>query len=514
MGAKFCAEAPRQKLIGVMYLVYTAMLALNVDKNVLNAFTTVDHGLEMTIQNFNAKNMQTYARFDQAAAVNPKKAGKYKVKADSIKSQTDRLVNHIQSLKEEIVCRADKKEKADFDHIEKKDDTHMAAEIMLLEKKGTVLKDMLTDYRENLVQLVQKDSALVSSLNKILDTSKPKRIEGELPQTWESSRFDGYPLIAVVTLMTKMQSDLRNAEADVINYLFKQIDAKSFKVNKLLAQVIPTSTYVLEGGTYESQIFLAAVDTTDYPTIAVNGKRLPVNDNGKAIFKAQANKPGDFSYNGKIRFKMPDGTYKNFPFKGAYQVARPTLTISPTKMNVFYKGVPNPVSISVPGVLPDQLEAKVTNGTIKKGSNGFEVYPKTAGSKSVVSVYANLPAGKKLMGKMDFRVKRVPDPIAEFLGKSNGIIATKGTLKSGLRINAVLKDFDFDLKFKVTSFVVSTSKQGFVVEKRSNSDRLTADQLKLMKGVTRGNRVYIENIMAHGDDGTDRRLPSLSVRIR
>ncbi|MCT4672834.1 MAG: gliding motility protein GldM [Prolixibacteraceae bacterium] len=512
MGAKFCAEAPRQKLIGVMYLVYTAMLALNVDKNVLNAFTTVDHGLEMTIQNFNAKNVQTYARFDQAAAVNPKKAGRYKATADSIRLETDKLVNHIQDLKEELVCRADKKEKADFDHIEKKDDTHMAAEIMLLEKKGTVLKDMITKYREGLVQLSKKDSALVSALEKSLSTKNPKPIPGELRQTWESAHFDGYPLIAVVTLMTKMQSDLRNAEADVINYLFKQIDAKSFKVNKLLAQVIPNSTYVLEGGTYESQIFLAAVDTTDYPAISVNGKRLSVNDNGKAIFKVPASKSGDYSYKGKIRFKMPDGTYKNFPFKGEYQVARPTLTISPTKMNVFYKGVSNPVSISVPGILPSQLDPQVSNGKIKRTKNGYEVFPSVAGKKAVVSVYAKLPAGKKLMGKMDFRVKRVPDPVAEIFGMSTGSVL-KGKFNGRVKVDAVLKDFDFDLGFKVKSFVVSTTKRGFVVEKRSNSQYLTNDQIKLVKGVSRGSRVYIENIMAHGDDGTNRRLPSISLRI-
>ncbi|QZT35878.1 gliding motility protein GldM [Halosquirtibacter xylanolyticus] len=512
MGAKFCAEAPRQKLIGVMYLVYTAMLALNVDKNVLNAFTTVDHGLEMTIQNFNAKNIQTYARFDQAAAVNPKKVGKYKTKADSVRNKTDRLVKHIQDLKEFIVCKADQKPKADFDNIEKKDDTHIAAEVMLNEGKGKVLKEMLEGYRENLVTMVKQDTALVSALNKSLSTDKPKKIKGELPQTWESSRFDGYPLIAVVTLMTKMQSDLRNAEADVINYLFKQIDAKSFKVNKLLSQVIPNSTYVLEGGTYQSQIFLAAVDTTSYPSITVNGKKLKVNGNGKAIFSVPATKAGDYSYNGKIRFKMPNGSYKNFPFKGEYQVARPTLTISPTKMNVFYKGVPNPVSISVPGVLPSQLEPQVSNGKIKRTKSGYEVYPTTAGKKAVVSVYANLPSGKKLMGKMDFRVKRVPDPIAEIFGLSNGAVL-KGKFKRGVQVEAVLKDFDFDLKFKVKTFVVSTSKRGFVVEKKSNSDRLTSDQIKLIKGVTRGSRVYIENIIAHGDDGTDRRLPSISLRI-
>jgi gliding motility-associated protein GldM len=209
---------------------------------------------------------------------------------------------------------------------------------------------------------------------------------------------------------------------------------------------------------------------------------------------------------------MPDGTYKNFPFKGEYQVARPTLTISPTKMNVFYKGVSNPVSISVPGILPSQLDPQVSNGKIKRTKNGYEVFPSVAGKKAVVSVYAKLPAGKKLMGKMDFRVKRVPDPVAEIFGMSTGSVL-KGKFNGRVKVDAVLKDFDFDLGFKVKSFVVSTTKRGFVVEKRSNSQYLTNDQIKLVKGVSRGSRVYIENIMAHGDDGTNRRLPSISLRI-
>jgi len=262
-------------MISLMYLVLTAMLALNVDKSVLDAFAMVDQGLMKTIENFNSKNESVYTEFNNAAQENPQKAGKLNLEVMNIKQRTDSLYNYITHLKEMIVKRADGAE-GDINNIEAKDDLNIAAEIMIVKKNGAALKNAIEEYRNHLISLVDpSNTALISAIEKSLDTSAPPVVEGKT-ESWESSKFEGYPLIAVVTLMSKMQSDIRNTESDIINYLYAQIDASSFKFNKLQAQVLAKSDYVLEGGTYEAKVFISAMDTTAKPEIIVNGNVLPM----------------------------------------------------------------------------------------------------------------------------------------------------------------------------------------------------------------------------------------------
>jgi gliding motility-associated protein GldM len=513
MGVKNCPETPRQRMISMMYLVLTAMLALNVDKSVLDAFAMVNQSFMKTIENFTAKNARVYSDFNNAAQENPQKAGELNRQVMRVKAHSDSLYTYVAQLKEMIVKKADGPE-GDVNNIESKEDMNICPELMIVKGNGTKLKKALETYRASLLALVDpQDSSLVASINKSLDTSAPPKKEGQTP-SWEVSKFEGYPLIGVITLMSKMQSDIRNAEADVINHLYTQIDKTSFKFNQLQAQVVSKSDYILEGGVYEAKVFLSAIDTTAKPEIIVGGRALPmISAENAGLYKVPASNAGKFEWSGRINYKNPEGQIVTYPFKHEYEVAKPSMTVSPTKMNVLYAGLANPISVSVPGISATNVRVSVTNGRLEQSGGGYFVYPDKVGVNSVVTVNAQIDGTVKQIGSMPFRVKRVPNPLATVAGKNEGLI-TRNELIAEQGVFAEIPDFDFEMKFTVTSFVVSTSKGGFVVDKPANGNRFSQEQIDLMKGLNPGSRLYIDNIVAKGEDGTTRNLSTISFKIR
>jgi len=513
MGTKYCPEAPRQRMISLMYLVLTAMLALNVDKSVLDAFVMVNQNFMQTIESSIAKNQRVYDEFNTAAKENPKKAGELNKAVLKVKASSDSLYHYIHSLKELIVKAADGPE-GNVDNIISRDDLNYPAELMINKKNGAALKKAMERYKKSLIALVDtSNTQLLTSINKSLDTSNPPPTEGRTP-SWESSKFEGYPLIAVITLMSKIQSDVRNAESDVINHLYAQIDAASFKFNKLQAQVVSSSDYVLQGNNYEAKVFLSAVDTTATPTITVNGSTLPmVPGENAGLYKTVAGKEGKVEFRGQINYKNPSGIIVNYPFKHEYEVAKPSMTVSPTKMNVFYAGLANPVSISVPGISATNTKVSITNATIEPGPDGnYLVRPDKVGVKSIITVKAQIDNTLREIGTAEFRVKKVPDPVASVANKNDGVIS-RNELEAQSGVLAKIPEFDFEMNFTVTSFVVSTQKAGFIVDKQTKGNRFSQEQRDLMKGLSPGSRLYIESIVVKGDDGTTRNLPPISFKI-
>jgi gliding motility-associated protein GldM len=533
-------ETPRQKMIGMMYLVLTALLALNVSRSVLDAFVIVDEGLTKTTENFVLKNESIYNDFEQAAAENEAKAGQWLKIANEVKEKSDAMVERIQELKIKIVKTSEGEEtEAIHDgeihgmHIGGKDNTDVPAQIMVGDNndgEGKVLKKELEEYRDFLLSIVSpKAEGVRNSIEKGLDTSDPPKVEGKT-ETWESEHFEHLPLIGVITIMSNLQGNIRNAESEVLHYLYTQIDAGSFKFNKLQATVIPNTNYVIRGNEYEAEVFVAAFDTTQNPAVLVGNYKevtledgstdyemvgsydsLPVVD-GKGILSIKPGSLGTKEWGGLIVLESPTGGAPiKKPFRQEYQVAEPSMVVSPTKMNVFYLGVDNPVDISVAGVPSDKIFPTITNGRIRKVGNSYIVNPKRPGN-SFVSVQAEVNGKKQNMGQMEFRVKTVPNPVATVAGKKGGDIQ-KNILLAQNGVLAEMENFDFDLTFRVTRFVVSTTVGGFVREYVSKSNRFTGDQMQLMQNATRNQRIYIQDIQAVGPDGTTRDLPTIAFRI-
>ncbi len=537
MGVKNCPETPRQKMINMMYLVLLAMMALNVASEVLDAFRVVDSSLIQTFKSVELKNDQLYASFSKAYAENPLKVKEWKDKSDEVKAKTDTLINRITRIKEQIALKArgtniNKKEGASFDEdrsfivnvegdtiqIKKDDELNVPSAFMIRLKNAEKLKQDIIEYKDFLIALLDENSPLVETIEQELDTSDPKvkLKEGGDKKTWEIQNFENKPLIAVITLLSKLQIDIQNAETNVLSYLYGQIDAGSFKFNKLGARVIAKSAYVLEGDVYRAEVFLAAEDTTQQPEIFVNNQQLKIVD-GKGIYEIRANSSGTFKWGGIIKYKTPEGDFNTYPFEEEYQVSKPSVTISPTKMNVFYMGVPNPVSVSVPGVPSENLQVTMTNGNIEKSGNDFIVRPQRPdinGRNTRVLVKADFNGEVRDMGSMVFRVKEVPDPIATIAQKNGGILR-KEDLLAEQAIFADMVDFDFELNFTVTSFDVSlTGAGGYVNTWPSESNLFTNDQKTQFRNLPPGSIIYIDKIFARGDDGSNRELTPISFKIR
>jgi gliding motility-associated protein GldM len=210
-----------------------------------------------------------------------------------------------------------------------------------------------------MTELVQKDSAKVASILETFNTED--RIVNGDPQSWETARFSSMPVSACITLLTKIQTDLRYTESEVVGYLKNQVDASDFRVNKITAAVIPVSSYVNRGDTYKARIILAAVDSTKRPKITVNGQVLEGED-----YEVACPSTGSFDFSGVIELPRGDGSIQPYEFASSYIVGEPTAIISADMMNVFYAGIQNPISASVPGVPAQNISLNITNADVTR----------------------------------------------------------------------------------------------------------------------------------------------------
>jgi gliding motility-associated protein GldM len=337
------------------------------------------------------------------------------------------------------------------------------------------------------------------------------------------------PTAATLTLLTKMQTDIRNAESDVVKYLYSSVDAASFKFNKLEAAVISPSNYVITGDTFRAQVFLAAFDSTQNPVIqigesvdsssnTVNGDTLEIDiREGKGFLNIPAKTVGDYHYAGVIKIKNPSTKeYNPYLFDFDYKVASPSTTISATKMNVFYIGVDNPVAIAAAGVAQDQIQASISNGSISKSKDGWTVRVTSPG-KTVVSVAANMEVDgqmtRKNMGNMEFRAMKIPTPTAKIASKTGGAI-NKNQLAAQIGLVADMGDFVFDVKVLVQEFDFTyVAANGLTKEMSSKSYKLTPEMQTVIRQLRPGSRVTFEKIKVKMPDGEVRTLSPIVLKL-
>lgn len=541
--------SPRQKMIGMMYLVLTALLALNVSKEVLNAFQNVNGGIVRTTENFNSKNEEVYNQFLIAAETNPTKAGPWKDLAFEVKSKSDSLVLLFQKLKFQMIMSADKQvsffgvnepvEATTFDalpnelkstlmvDIKKKSDRQMSGDIMINQGNGELAKSSLESYRNYLLGLTEGTSISNSISTTFNFDDIPAKKAGEGSITWINQNFYDMPLVAAITLMSKIQADVRNAESDVIKHLQKEIDAGSLKFTSAEAIHIAPSNYVFVGDSFKADVFLAAKDSTQNPVIYVgdyeqdefgkyfmvgNYDSIPV-EGGKGKYSVKTRSQGYQEWGGLIAMKTDEGR-KMYPFSGEYQVAAQSFVVSPTKMNVLYLlgDMGNPIDVSVPGVSKDKIRVSCNNGTIKKVGGSWEVFPKKTG-KALVTVSAEIQGKNRTMGTMEFRVKRVPKPEPKLIGSKNGRIKKNQILSKNCRMIAQLKDFDFDIKHTVVGFTLEGLYKGELVTKKALGNKLNDEMREFVKDLQLGSFVIISNISSKGPSGKVNKLGDIKVTI-
>jgi len=521
MGSKNCPETPRQKMIGMMYLFLTAMLALNVSSDILAGFTMVEASLRKSTEGAKVRNQAIYLDFEDLNNQNPTKVGEWLKKANDVKVKSDSLYNFIQDLKYRIVKVADGKD-ADINNIQRRDNLDAAGQVTIVEGRGNMLKKQLDGYVNTLQSYIGTDTTKINLIKETFSTSPRYNKKEKRNIPWVNSMFEMMPVAASVTILSKIQNDIRNTEAEVVQYLKGQVDAGDIRVNRIDAFVIPESKYVIQGGTYTAHIVLAATDSTAVPEVFVDGAKL-ANETGE--YKKTCSSIGTFKYSGYIRLKSKSGIPIDRKFESEYIVGAPSVTVSADLMNVFYSGFDNPVSISVPGIASANLNATITNGngTITRKGNGWFVRPARVGQECVISVNAKMDGGKmQSMGSKSFRVKMLPPPIAliKYRDASGNLMKYKGgkpIAKADL-INqegliAELDDADLDVDFRVLGFDLNiTDALGTSVEPSSGA-AFSAKQMEFIRRQARGKKFFLSRVRAIGPDGIERILPPVEVIV-
>lgn len=494
-------ETPRQRMIGILYLVLLGLIALNVPENLLDAFKNITKSLDASTMNVNTSLANTYSSFEAKVKAQPDKA-KYLAAAKEATKATDDLNAYIGSLKEEL------KQKGgginpEIDDINARDNLDISSEVMINGKKADVLKEKIETTRAKLLELLGKDA---EGVNFSLNAEAPKANAGMQQKSWQEAYFgEGIPLGATITTLAKIAADSKNAENEVVKKLYSNVDKAEVTLNSFHAVAVAPSSYILAGQQYTADIYLTAYDSHSNPTITIGGSTVPTS-NGMGKYTVTASGEGLHTVNGVLSVKSVDGSApKTYTISTSYMVAKPSAVVSPDKMNVLYIGVPNPVSVSAPGVPKESIKVSMSGGSIS-GSAGH--YTATVTSIGAAKITVSGDKGM-VLGASDFRVKRIPDPKAQFAGKSGGSTSA-ANIRAQNRLFAKLEGFDFDAKFTVTRFTLLVIKPRLdPVVLSGNGGELTGAMTSALNGVTPGSTVVFRDIVAVGPDGLSRPIDAI-----
>ncbi|MDE6381454.1 MAG: gliding motility protein GldM, partial [Muribaculaceae bacterium] len=341
------------------------------------------------------------------------------------------------------------------------------------------------------------------------------------PTVWEQKLFENMPAVAAVTMLTKLQNDIRQAESEALSSLITNVDIGDVRVNELNAYVIPNSNMIIRGGKYSANIVLAAIDTTQRPVVYVNGSRL---NNADGLYEFVPGSVGTHDYSGYIEVARGDGSVDKRPFKSSYTVIEPMATISPTMMNVLYAGIENPISISVPGVPMNAVSATMTNGSLTRNGDLWVAHPGKVGSEAVISVTAQMDGRSMNVGSMTFRVRKLPDPTVYLPVKdgSGNTVHYKGSprsiakaaLMSAEGLGAAIDDDILNVTYSVVSFsTVFYDQMGNAIPEVSDGSRFSARQKEQFKRLKAGKTFFISDVKAKGPDDITRDIPPMQVKL-
>lgn len=520
MGSNNTRLSARQKMINLMYIVLTAMLALNVSSDVLNGFNQVEDGLTRSNDNMGQRNDDLYNRLEAFNEQNPDKGGVWYDKASEVRRNTASLYNLIDSLKIAIVKKADGDD-ADINDIQHQDDLEAAGVVMLSpgKRNGERLRKQIDAYREY-ISAIMTDSVKRNIVATALSTKPQFNAKTISNANWEETMFDNMPVVAAVTLLTKLQADVLNAEGEALATLLTNVDLGDVRVNKLNAFVIPQSRNVMQGSKYSANIVLAAVDTTQRPVIYINNTKL---DNEFGLYEFITSKTGTYDYSGYLEVPHGDGSVTRHDFTSSYTVIEPTATISATMMNVLYAGIDNPMSISVPGVPNSAISASMTNGTLTRKGDLWQAHPTKVGTEAVITVTANIDGRSQTVATTSFRVRKLPDPtpyIAYTDAKGNperykgSRPFPKTLLLQAAGIEAAIDDDLLNVQYRVISFeTVFFDSMGNAIPEVSQGANFSQRQKDSFRRLSRGKRFYISRVRAVGPDGIERDLAPMEVIV-
>ncbi|NOX47847.1 MAG: hypothetical protein GXO89_12800, partial [Chlorobi bacterium] len=485
---------------------------------------------------------ELYADFEEQYAINESKVGEYWNKAVAAKNYSEKLKKYIDSVKVALIAKTERItfEEADtlqLKYAKKKDNFDAPTNFFngAPPKKGEAgnMVKNIEEFKKNMLTLIdpedQKGFPMGLVTNWDVDGKEiPYHDKDGQKEDWERHNFYHTILAADVTILNKLIAEIYNAETNVVSYLYSSISEEDFKVNKISAKVIATSNYVFQGDDYKAKIFVAAYDSTqdidvyilegaDTLTDISKGRKIET-EKGMGILTLPQSTEGTKKYAGIVQIKNPYGKMVSYNFKSEFMVAKPSATVSATKMNVFYRGVDNPVAISASGKADNQLKPRLAPASAGKISRskegGWNVkIDSKKDFKVTIKIFAEDKDGEKFMGEQLFRVKDLPDPVAMVYGAVNEKISKKKLLANPFLVCKLPDYVEFEFKFKVTSFTMVIPKGGGKVSTDKATGQAFSEKMKnMIQNLKKNDYIIFKDIKAQGPLRM-RSINSLTVTI-
>jgi gliding motility-associated protein GldM len=526
-------KEPRQKMINMMYLVLTALLALNVSAEILNAFKTVNHSITTSNDVVTGKNNLTYAAFEKAKndAQTKANADIWAPKAYQIQKLSSAMYGTIDGLKSLLIMESSPEMK---DGKQVFNDANLDAATRVFDKdgKGKILFDSLAEYKRQMLAVLNpaefKDNkVLFDEVTKAkadfekelpLDLSVPKSQTGAAPSSdsvkdWVTNYFHMTPTIAAITILSKFQNDVKNSESQMVDYCYKQIGSVKVVYNQFEAFAGTNATYLMPGDELEVQAGIGAFSAAAKPVITINGAPQALNTDGVADFKTKVAGAGEHTLTVNIEYTKPDGTKQPITKTIKYTVGLPSgASIFLEKMNVVYIGVDNPMTISGGSVGAEKVHVSFESAgaSISKTTGDHYIARATTPGMSKIIVNA---AGKNF--EFPIRVKNLPLP-AGFIGSKKGGSISSAEFKAIGGLIARLEDSDFEAPFKVVSYKIGAEGGGIsaYTEASNDGNRWTGNAQSIVQRSTPGTHIFFDQIRVIGPDGKQREIAPMVFSLK
>ncbi len=529
-------KEPRQLMINLMYLVLTALLALNVSAEIFNAFKLVDKGLIKSNAVLDSANEQIPAQVAKLAKKKPE-LQTYADRANPVREVSKEFVEYIETIKDYLIDISGNKngvkDPEDYrvingvEQLKGKKNKDVTTKYLVFGKKdkgiepeGPKIKQKIIDTRNKFMEYIDDADKETFMANIALEIDEESWKKSKDKTSWTDYNFRQMPVGALLPVFTKFQNDAKATEAAILNYLLSKVGGEDIVLDKFQVVSSPKKTYVIQGEKFETDVFLSASasETTNTGvSIKVNGASLPVKD-GVATFSQTATSTGVKKYTASISVTNPvtneTNTYEN---NFEYEVGLRSCNVSADKMNVFYIGVDNPVSVSAAGVPTHTLRVNGSGGGMVMKPSGKGKYivnvkkptPKDSPAKITVSG-EGLPATS-----FPFRVKRIPDPIAR-LSKQSGGSMGNGEFKAQGGVGAFLDNFDFDATCKIQGYTLTyVAKRQDPVDSVNRGARYNEKSRRLVGQAKPGDIFYFDNVKARcPGDVAGRTINSMVFKIK
>ncbi len=543
-------KEPRQLMINLMYLVLTAMLALNVSAEIINAFFMIDKGIKHSNEIVDHGVKST---IDGMQAVAEKKVHLQPLvdAAKQVPSMIEDLNSYIDSLRFLItyesggvyVTEAAAQKWEDKGYLGSEGKLHMTEDEKMVGKpsgkkdkdtpqrviveqgRGEILKAKILETRKYLLAIVDSiqhteiegvmiDSAEIASLKSDLLLEGPNDEEWAAAgkPSWSAHIFGYMPVAACYPLFRKYQNDSKSSAAQIVNFLSGQMGKKELVYDNFDVFSSSPKPYILLGETFETEIALGAFSSQAEFSVRVGGSNLKIEE-GKAKYTTKPTSIGEKTYSAQITVKNPlTGKEETFTKDFKYEVGQPSVNVSPDKMNVFYIGVPNPVTVAAAGIPTSAVKVSMVGGDMKKTSGtGYDVTCKKQG-KATITV-KDTKNGKSF--PFEFRVKKIPDPKVTIAGKTDGIVKS-GTFRAQKGLIPILENFDFEARCNIQSYTMYyTKKRADPIPVKGEGGRFSGQALSLIRQAKPGDTYQFYEVKARcPGDKAGRKVNPLSFQIK